>query len=69
VGPDQGTRDGRIVVNTAFVAGFVLGNVIQVWGAFTAPPRDTAAATRSLSLAPGCAPTAGGVVCGALARF
>jgi len=69
VGPDQSTRDGRIAASTAFVAGLVLGNVIQVWGAFTAPPRDAAARTRSLSLAPGCGPTAGGVLCGAFARF
>ena len=54
----------------AIVAGAVLGNVIQVWGAYTAPPRDAAAGTRALSLAPGCGPTSGGMMCGlALAGF
>ena len=66
----QSERNRRVAADTALVAGFVLGNVIQVWGAFTAPPRAVAAGARPLSLAPGCGPTAGGVVCGlALAGF
>ena len=66
----QNDRNRRVAADTALVAGFVLGNVIQVWGAYTAPPRDVPAGTRPLSVAPGCGPTAGGIVCGlALAGF
>ena len=65
-----GSRNERVAADATIVAGFVLGNVIEVWGAFTAPPRDTPPAARALSLAPGCAPTSGGIVCGlALAHF
>jgi hypothetical protein len=67
--PGQGSRNGRVAVDAALVTGFVLGNVIQVWGAMTAPPRETAVGTRSLSLTPGCGPTSGGVICGTFARF
>jgi hypothetical protein len=64
------TRGKRVAVDTAFVAGLVLGNVLEVWGAFTAPPREPPAGTRPLSVAPACGPTTGGVVCGlALAGF
>jgi hypothetical protein len=66
----QSDRGRRVAFDTAFVTGLVLGNVIQVWGAYTAPPRDLPAGTRPLTVAPGCAPTASGVVCGlALAGF
>jgi hypothetical protein len=66
----RNNRDQRLGVDIAFVAGSLLGNVIQVWGALTAPARDAAAGTRPLSLAPGCGPISGGLVCGlALAGF
>jgi hypothetical protein len=60
----QNSRDKRLAVDIAFVAGSVLGNVIQVWGAFTAPARDAAAGTRPLSLAPACGAISGGLACG-----
>ncbi len=59
----QNSRDKRLAVDIAFVAGSVIGNVIQVWGAFTAPPRD-AAGTRPLSLAPACGAISAGLACG-----
>jgi hypothetical protein len=65
----QNTRNDRVALDVAYLAGSVLGNTMQVWGAFTAPARDPAVGTRALSLAPGCAPTAGGFACGALAHF
>lgn len=66
----QSDRHQRVAGGTTLVAGFVLGNVIQVWGAFTAPPREPPVGPRELSVAPGCAPTAGGIACGlALAGF
>jgi len=67
---DQPSQNARVAWDIALVTGFVLGNVIQVWGAYTAPPRDVPAGTRALNLAPGCGPTSGGIVCGlALAGF
>jgi hypothetical protein len=69
-GSSLNSRNEGVATISALVAGFVIGNVIQVWGAYTAPPRDAPAATRRMSVAPGCAPTSGGVVCGlALANF
>jgi hypothetical protein len=35
----QDTRNERVAWDATFVAGSVIGNVMQVWGAFTAPPR------------------------------
>ena len=70
IGFDQDSRNGRVAVDATMVAGFVLGNIMQVWGALTAPPRDAPVGTRSLSLAPACGPTSGGVMCGlTFARF
>jgi len=64
------TRSERLTWDTTFLATAVVGTGMQVWGALIAPPRDAEPAAHALHLAPGCAPTAGGVVCGlALAGF
>lgn len=69
-GTNQDTRNQRLARDTILVAGAVVGTTLQIWGAMSAPPREAKLASRSLRLAPGCGPTAGGVMCGlAMAGF
>jgi hypothetical protein len=69
LGPAE-TRNQQLFRDTTFIAGSVIGTVLQVWGAATAPPRDVAPAAHALHVAPACGPTAGGMMCGlALAAF
>jgi hypothetical protein len=64
------TRNERLVSDSTLLVGGVLGTSFQIWGAFSAPLRETPPAAHSLCLAPGCTPTPGGAVCGiAVAGF
>jgi len=70
VGLDTKTRNQQLAADTTFIGGLVIGTVLQVVGAATAPPRDVESVAHAPRLAPACAPTAGGVMCGlALAGF
>jgi hypothetical protein len=64
------SRNRQLFSDTAFIAGSVIGTVLQVWGSATAPPRHVEPIAHAPHIAPACGPTAGGMVCGlALAAF
>ena len=67
------TRNQQLFADTTFIAGALAGTVLEVWGAGAAPlrhPEIVHPVAHTPRFAPGCAPTAGGVVCGlALAGF
>jgi hypothetical protein len=64
------TRNQQLFSDTALLTGAVIGTVLQVWGAATAPPRHLESIAHAPHVAPACGPTAGGMMCGlTLAAF
>jgi len=60
----------KLAADTTFIVGSLVGTVLQVVGAATAPPRDVEVVAHAPRVTPACGPTAGGMMCGlALAGF
>ena len=57
-------RTGELVGRSISMAASVLGTVMEVWGAMTAPPRDLRPSAQALRIVPGCGLGPNAVVCG-----
>jgi hypothetical protein len=65
VGSNNHGKDAQLAWDTAYLGTSILGTVLQLVGALTAPPREADPLDYSFRLVPACGPTGtGGLVCG-----